>query len=162
MPLITQYLNNSPFLCIFQLIIYIWLSDFTRMEQNKSTFQRAFAHLYYLMLSADRVANINELEVGSKIIEFEGFEKDSVMQQIDLLSAVSRDQAMDDSLALLRSISREDQIKCLAYVKMIAMSDGSFDQTESDLLHNIGSNELNILPQEIDATEKKLRQQALE
>jgi hypothetical protein len=132
------------------------------MEQHKSTFQKAFAHLYYLMLSADRVADLNELATGNKIIEFEGFDKDSVMKQIDQLSAVSRNQAIDDCLVLLKSISKEDQIKCLAYVKMIAMSDGSFDREESDLLHNIGSNELSILPQEIDTAEKKLRQQALQ
>lgn len=131
------------------------------MEQHKSTFQKAFANLYYLMLSADRVANLSELVVGNKIIEFEDFDKSSVMKQIDLISAIPRNQAINESIDLLKSISKEDQLKCLAYVKMIAMSDGSFDESESDLLHNIGSNELNILPQEIDAIEKKLKQQVL-
>jgi uncharacterized tellurite resistance protein B-like protein len=131
------------------------------MEQDKSTFQKAFAHLYYLMLSADRVANLSELVVGNKIIEFEDFDKSSVMKQIDHISAIPRNQAINESIDLLKSISKEDQLKCLAYVKMIAMSDGSFDESESDLLHNIGSNELNILPQEIDAIEKKLKEQVL-
>ena len=131
------------------------------MEKNKAKFQEAFAHLYYLMLSADRFATLSELEVGSKVIEFEGFDKGSVMKQIDDLSANPRNQIIGESIDLLKSISKEDQLKCLAYVKMIAMSDGSFDESESDLLHNIGSNELNILPQEIDAVEKKLKQQVL-
>jgi len=84
-----------------------------------------------------------------------------MMKQIDLISAIPRNQAINESIDLLKSISKEDQLKCLAYVKMIAMSDGSFDESESDLLHNIGSNELNILPQEIDAIEKKLKEQVL-
>ena len=129
------------------------------MERHKLNFQKAFAHLYYLMLSADRIADLNELALGNKIIEFEGFDKSGVMQQIDQLSAVSRSQVIDESVVLLKSIPRDDQLKCLAYVKMIAMSDGIFDESESDLLHNIGSNELNILPQEVGEAEKKLKQQ---
>jgi len=132
------------------------------MEQPKSTFQKAFAHLYYLMLSADRIADLNELALGNKIIEFEGFDKSDVMKQIDQLSAVSRGEAIEESVVLLKSISRDDQLKCLAYIKMIAMSDGSFDESESNLLHDIGSNELNILPKEINELEKQLRKKVKE
>jgi uncharacterized tellurite resistance protein B-like protein len=128
------------------------------MEQQKSTFQKAFAHMYYLMLSADRIADPSELALGNKIIKYEGFAKTEVMEQIDQLSSVSRNQAIEDSISLLRSISKDDQLKCLAYVKLIAMSDGSFDESESNLLHNIGTNELNVLPQEIDELEKQLKQ----
>lgn len=128
------------------------------MGQQKSTFQKAFAHMYYLMLSADRIADPSELALGNKIIKYEGFEKADVMEQIDQLSSVTRDQAVEDCIILLKSISNDDQLKCLAYVKMIAMSDGSFDESESNLLHDIGTNELNILPQEIDGLEKQLQQ----
>lgn len=128
------------------------------MEQQKPTFQKAFAHLYYLMLSADRIADPSELALGNKIIKYEGFEKTEVMEQIDRLSSVSRNQVIEDCISLLRSISRDDQLKCLAYVKMIAMSDGSFDESESNLLHNIGTNELNVMPPEINKLEKQLQQ----
>jgi hypothetical protein len=38
------------------------------------------------------------------------------------------------------------------------MSDGSFDESESNLLHEIGTNKLNVMPQEIDELEKQLKQ----
>ncbi|MCG8308115.1 MAG: hypothetical protein MI975_12040 [Cytophagales bacterium] len=132
------------------------------MEHHKSTFQRAFAHLYYLMLSADKIADLNELELGNKIIALENLDKTEVMKDLDLLSAVPRNEALKDCIDLLKSISRKEQQKCLAYVKLIANADGSYDDSESDLLNEIGTNELNILPSEIRDIERELKQRISE
>ena len=128
------------------------------MEEHKSTFQRAFAHVYFLMLSVDKIAHLSELALGNKIIALENMDKAEVMKDFDVLSSMHRDQVMQDSINLLKSISKKEQLKCLVYVKLIAMADGNYDESESNLLNEIGTNELNILPSEIHEIENKLKQ----
>ena len=128
------------------------------MEQHKSTFQKAFAYVYFLMLSADKIADLSELELGNKIIAFENMNKTEVMKLLDVLSSTHRDQVMKDGINLLKSLSKMEQLKCLGYVKLIAMADGNYDESESNLLNDIGTNKLNILPAEIQEFEYKLKQ----
>ena len=53
-------------------------------------------------------------------------------------------------------ISKEDQLKCLAYIRLIAKIDGAYDEREQELLHEIGLNEMKVSMQEISDTEKEL------
>ena len=62
------------------------------MEYQKSPFQQAFSYLYFLMLSADNVADIKELELGKKIIRIEKLNWTEVMTQLDQLKKVPRNE----------------------------------------------------------------------
>ncbi|MCK5104798.1 MAG: hypothetical protein KAR17_18380 [Cyclobacteriaceae bacterium] len=127
------------------------------MEQEKSTFKQAFVHLYFLMLSADKVADIKELTLGNKIIKLENLDKTEVMKEMDFLSSVPREKVFDDGLAHLKLLKRSEQLKCLGYIKLIANIDGSVQTTEIDLLNNLSVNELNISLADISVVEKELK-----
>lgn len=126
------------------------------MELDKSTFQSAFTYLYFLMLSADKIADLKELTLGNKIITLEDFDKTEVMKEMDQLSAMPRDTVYERGLSLLKSLTKENQLKVLAYVKMIAKVDGSYDEKESSLLNEISINELRISLQEVFDKEQML------
>ena len=108
------------------------------------------------MLSADKIADLKELKLGNKIIKLENLDKAEVMKDIDDLSALPRDNVYEQGLSLLKSLSNEDQVKILAYVKMIAKVDGSYDEKESSLLNEISINELRISLQEVFDAEQIL------
>ena len=127
------------------------------MKNPNSILQNAFAHMYFLMLSADKIAHMDELDLGNKIMGIENFDKIEVMKELDRLSAVPRDEVLIQTINLLKSVSREEQLKALAYAKMIGKVDGSFDENESDLLYQIGTNMLNIKLSEIADMEEALK-----
>ena len=127
------------------------------MKNPNSILQNAFAHMYFLMLSADKIAHMDELDLGNKIMGIENFDKIEVMKELDRLSAVPRDEVLIQTINLLKSVSREEQLKALAYAKMIGKVDGSFDENESDLLYQIGTNMLNIKLPEIADMEEALK-----
>jgi hypothetical protein len=131
------------------------------MEQQKSPFQQAFLYLYFLMLSADNVADIKELELGKKIIKIESMNYEEVMMQMDQLTKVPRNEIFHEAVQLLKRISKAEQLKCLAYSRLIAQSDGAYDDREKDLLHELGLNEMKVTLQEIADTEKRLSREVL-
>ena len=126
------------------------------MQYQKLPFQKAFSYLYFLMLSADNVADIKELELGKKIIRIEKLNYKEVMTQMDQLTKVPRNEIFREAVQLLKKISKEDQLKCLAYIRLIAKIDGAYDEREQELLHEIGLNEMKVSMQEISDTEKEL------
>ncbi len=108
------------------------------------------------MLSADKVADLKELELGNKIFKAEHIDIGDAMREIDTLSGIPRDKVYEDGLVYLKSLNKEDQLKCLGYIKLISSIDGTIDTNESELLNNLCLNELNITLLEVGEIEKKL------
>ncbi len=123
---------------------------------EKDTFERAFSILFFLILSADNIADIKELKTGNKIIDLEGFDKSRVMSEFDHLSSQSRAETYNDGISTLKLLDKPTQMKCLAYIKIIAKVDGSFDKSESDLLDKMYNEELDIDINRLDNLEKEL------
>ena len=126
------------------------------MEQQKPTLQQAFSYWYFLMLSADKIADLEELNLGSKIIKYEKLDKSAVMKDMDYLSSISREDAYKQGVNYLKSLDNDSQLKVLVYMKLIAKADGSYSQKESELLHEISLNELNISLKEIAKKEASI------
>lgn len=126
------------------------------MEQEKSIFKQAFTYLYFLMLSADKIADLEELKLGNKIIKLENLDKNKVMKDLDILSSIPRDKVYEQGINYMKSASREIQLKCLGYINLMAKVDGSVDEKEWKLLVDIGESELNLSMAEIATVEEKL------
>jgi len=126
------------------------------MKQEESTFEEAFAYLYFLMLSADKIADPSELKLGAKVMQLENLNKTVVMNKIDFLSTLPREQVFDDGRNCLKALNKEDQLKCLGYMKLMSKTDGSVDVKEIELLNNLSAKELNISLADISKKEKDL------
>ena len=127
------------------------------MKQHITLFTQAFTHLYFLMLSADKIADIKELEIGNKIIKKEQLNKDEIMKGLDELSSVPRNEILAQSLSFLNQLPIDERLKCLAYISLVAKSDGEIDSNESELLTNLCKNELNISLNQVYAFEEQLQ-----
>lgn len=123
---------------------------------EKELFERAFSILFFLMLSADNIADLKELKTGNKIIDLEGFDKSNVMNELDHLSSMSHEDIYNDGISTLKLLDKPTQMKCLAFIKIIAKVDGSFDKSESKLLDKLYSEELEIDVNRLDNLEKEL------
>lgn len=127
------------------------------MTKDKLAFQHAFSNLFFLMLVADNVADIKELALGKKIVKYEQLDYVTVMNRVDDLSRVSKKEVFDQSIDLLEALTKKDRLKCLAYMRLIAISDGSYDEREKELLDRISTSTINISVKELNLVEKQLR-----
>ena len=109
------------------------------------------------MLSADKIADLSEIELGNKIIKLENLDKAEVMKEIDNLSSMPRNTVLEQGVDFMKSATRETQLKCLGYIRLMAEVDGALDQKEIDLIHEIGVNELHIPITEISAMKSTLK-----
>ena len=130
--------------------------SYTSMQHDKPAFKQAFTYLYFLMLSADKIADLKELKLGNKIIKLENLDKNEVMKDLDILSSLPRDKVYEQGINYMKSITRENQLKCLGYINLMAKVEGSFDENERKLLVDLGEKELNISMAEIAKVEGKL------
>ena len=128
------------------------------MSNEKSSFNQAFTYLYFLMLSADKIADLKELKLGNKIIQLEKLDKEEVMKNLDKLSAMPREKVFESAMLYVKSAPRNIQLKCLGYIKLMAQADGFVDEKERELLNEISLNELNISLSEVADMGKKLKQ----
>ncbi len=126
------------------------------MDQKDSSFEQAIIYLFFLMLSADKVADLKELELGNKIFKAENIDVGEAMKEIDTLSGMPREKVYEDGLVYLKSLNKSNKLKCLGYIKLISSIDGTVDANESELLNNLCVNELNISLYEVGEIEKKL------
>lgn len=128
------------------------------MEEAKSTFEDAFVYLFYLMLSADKIADPAELILGTKIMEIEKLDKSTVMKKIDFLSSLPQEKVFTEGRSYLIALNKNEQLKCLGYIKLMSKADGNLDVNEMDLLNNLRLSELNISLDDISAEENKMKE----
>ena len=130
------------------------------MKQEESTFEEAFTYLYFLMLSADKIADPSELTLGAKVMQLENWNKDAVMTKIEFLGTLPREKVFDDGQNCLKALNKEEQLKCLGYMKLMSKTDGSVDVKEIELLkkkHEKVEQQIKKLNQKLKEKQQKLK-----
>ena len=120
-------------------------------------FEEALTSLYFLMICADRYIDTRELEMGRIMRSLEKIDGKQFFNRIDEYSNQDNRIIYDRCIDALERCERPDQIKCLAWMKMIAFSDGSMASREWDLYQNICLNELHLDLNEVLEAQKKIR-----
>ena len=131
------------------------------MDTDNNNLQITFTYLYFLMLSADSIADLKEMEFANKIIELEGFDKPEILKGLDTLSSLDRENILESAVNYLKVLDKPTQLRFLAYIKLMSKADGSMDPNEFELLRYLGQEKLDISMEEIAVSElevqKKLR-----
>ena len=131
--------------------------DSMQNEQPSEWFEKAFTNLFYLMFSADKVADLREFQLGSAIMKLENMNKPKAMEDIDFLANMPRNQVHSEALDALKKCNGWEQLKCLAYMKMVARIDGSIADKELYLIEEICQNEVKKDLYEVLKMEQELK-----
>lgn len=126
------------------------------MKDQIYSFKDTLAYMFFLIMSADKVAHFDEFILLNKILKFESIEKKSFMMTVDQLSQLNQTEIYTNGIRLLKSLSKSEQEKCLTYMLLIAKADGTLDLKENSLIHQICTNELDILFESIAAREHRV------
>jgi uncharacterized tellurite resistance protein B-like protein len=112
--------------------------------------------LYFLLTHADGVVHSKEEEMGDKMMWHESMSKEKFNIQIEELSRQDREQIFEDCMKELVKFDENAQINCLAWMCLIANSDGFMDKDEWALIYRIYNKRLKLNLAEITKRQKEL------
>jgi uncharacterized tellurite resistance protein B-like protein len=112
--------------------------------------------LYYLLIGADGQINEKELLLGKKIAAAEGLEEAKFISSIERFKSADKTVLYNNCLANLKKLDKERQIRCVAWLCVIANADGFMDKQEWVLIYKIYHNELHLSLDAVMKTQREL------
>ena len=113
-------------------------------------------NLYYLLIAADGKISDKEIKMGDVMCEYEKIDKDLFQEMIHDANHQSKDDLYNKCVTALRQCEYEYNIKCVAWMSLIANSDGFMSSEEWSLIFKLYSQELHLDLKEIMTFQKTL------
>ncbi len=112
--------------------------------------------LYYLLIYADGKVNERELFLGKKMMAAEGFEENGFEAILESLKSKDKSALLLECIGGLKKLEIKLQIRCIAWLCVIANADGFMDKQEWILIYRIYNTELKLSLDEILTIQKEL------
>jgi len=119
-------------------------------------FTATITGLYYLVICADGEISEKELVLGKKMIKAEGFDDSKFQSTLESFKIKDSTSLYNECLIGLKKLDKQKQIRCIAWMCVIANSDGFMDKEEWVLIYKIYSTELNLNLDDIMKTQREL------
>jgi uncharacterized tellurite resistance protein B-like protein len=123
---------------------------------NPMKYMSVFAKLYHMLVCVDNSVNEKELSIGKQMVTIEGFSEREFNQQLEKLKQVDTRFLFSDCVKELRTLERIQQIRCIAWMCLIANADGFMDKAEWQFIYKIYHKELQIPLTEIMKVQNEL------
>ena len=114
------------------------------MVAQSEKFTEAIVSLYHLISSADGKISDFEKRICELMMKSEGIEVPEFEMIINTIDQLSQDEIYAKSIDLLKSCTKDEQIKAMAWMRGIANSDGFMAKEEWSLIFKIYKKELNL------------------
>jgi uncharacterized tellurite resistance protein B-like protein len=121
-------------------------------------FKEVLTRLYFILICSDGNVNEKEVSYGRKMVETEGIDEQYFFSQIKILEVNNQQELLPEAIAGIKKLTRQDQIRCIAWLCVIANSDGFMDKAEWQMIYKIYHKELNLPLDEIMKVQKTLAQ----
>ncbi|HEV8513343.1 MAG TPA: TerB family tellurite resistance protein [Cyclobacteriaceae bacterium] len=112
--------------------------------------------LYHLLVSADGTVNEKELSAGKQMIKAEGINEFEFDRIIDNLKKRKASVIYSECVEELKKLDHDLQIRCIAWLSLIANSDGFMDKTEWQFIYKLYHVELGLQLDEVMKKQKDL------
>ena len=112
--------------------------------------------LYYLLIHADGKVSDREIQMGEIMRKHEEIDEIDFKFYLDQASKETKALLLDRCINALQKCSHEFRVKCVAWMSLIANSDGFMDPDEWKMIYNIYANELHLDLEEILSYQKNL------
>lgn len=119
-------------------------------------FKTTLASLYYLLIFADGKVNDRELARGKQMMEAEGVDVSKFDEQLEVFKNKNITALYTECLAGLKKLDKNLQVRSIAWLCVIANSDGFMDKEEWILIYKIYHTELKLSLDEVMKTQKEL------
>jgi len=120
-------------------------------------FIEGISSFYYLMICADGIIDRRELQWGNIMLEAEKIDKKDFNSRLDQYSTIDKDIILESCLQALKKCSTALQLRCVAWMGLIANADGFMAPKEWELIFTIYSHELELDLKNILDMQKELK-----
>ena len=119
-------------------------------------FREILTQLYFILVCADGNVNDKEVSYGRKMVSIEGIDEPYFLSQIKLLEIKNQGVQLPDAINQLKKLTRDEQIRCVAWLCIIANADGFMDKAEWQMIYKIYHKELQLPLDEIMKVQKTI------
>ncbi|MFN7703728.1 MAG: TerB family tellurite resistance protein [Chryseotalea sp.] len=122
-------------------------------------YKSTLVNLYYLLMLADGKINERELILGRKMMEAENINEAEFNQELENLQSITdHSTTLKQVVTEIKKLELKWQIRCIAWMCVIANADGFMAKDEWVLIYKIYHTELKLSLDEIMKTQKELNQ----
>lgn len=112
--------------------------------------------LYHLLVSADGSINEKELSAGKQMIKAESINEFEFDRIIDNLKKRNASVVYSECVEELKRLDHEKQVRCVAWLSVIANSDGFMDKLEWHFIYKLYHVELGLQLDDVLKKQKDL------
>ena len=95
------------------------------------------AKLYYTLIHADNKMNEREVALGRQMVHCEGLPESSFQSEVDSLSGKPTTLIYNEIVEGLKQLEPALQVRCIAWMCVIANADGFMDKKEWQFIYQI-------------------------
>lgn len=126
------------------------------LTQRKTHYCAGLVSLYHLLINADGHVDDKELKMGEMMKKHENIDDWEFNYHMKKVADKKKEDLILECVHSLRKCDYELKVKCIAWMSLIANSDGFMAPEEWRLIYRIYNSELNLNLADILATQKKL------
>lgn len=126
------------------------------LTDNETNYLNGLVALYHLLINADGHIDEKELKMGEVLKEHEKIDDWKFNYHLDRVTKLDKEEVLKECIESLRNCEYEQKIKCIAWMSLIANSDGFMDPEEWKLIYYIYNTELKLELQDILEMQKQL------
>jgi uncharacterized tellurite resistance protein B-like protein len=127
-----------------------------RQTLSKMSYKTILTQLFFVLIYADGHVNDHERCSGKSLIKSEDLNEEEFNVQLELLKSKDRPMLLADSVKALKRLDRNQQIRVIAWLCVVANGDGFMDRMEWQLIYQIYHKELSLPLEEIFKVQKEL------
>lgn len=120
------------------------------------SFKSIITRLYFMLIHSDGKVNEGEISFGKKMIQAEGISEQEFDSILNSLKGRELAHIYKECMADLKRLSQEQQIRCIAWLCVLANADGFMDRTEWQFIYKVYHKELNLPLNTIMEIQKEL------
>lgn len=119
-------------------------------------YKTILTQLYFILIYADGHVNEHERFAGKSLAKAEGLEEEEFKVQLELLKSKDPSVILTNCIKDLKKLDRNQQIRVIAWLCVVANGDGFMDKAEWQLIYRIYHKELNLPLDEIFKVQKAI------
>jgi uncharacterized tellurite resistance protein B-like protein len=123
---------------------------------NIMNYKSVITRLYFLLINSDGKVNHGEISLGKKMTQAEGISEAEFNAQLESLAGRDRAEIYKECLRDLKVLKSEQQIRSIAWMCVLANSDGFMDKSEWQFIYKIYHKELHLALDDIMHVQKEL------
>ena len=123
---------------------------------NKINYIEGLVSLYHLLINADGHVDDKELKMGELMKTHEKIDDYMFDFYLNKISTQENEVVFDACVNSLNKCEHDWKVKCIAWMSLIANSDGFMDPEEWKLIYSIYNKELNLNLNDILEMQKQL------